>query len=199
MVLEPCLAELLHSGHINFGVACISRLLDAHLIDASKHTKLCQAVRLPFFADACCCAAWIKLKHQLSLGTRLVIESEQTLMRTGSKAPNAQVADYFTCLSMASILPTGSLSTLHANQALQNHGLAELLQSAFKRTEGAANGTSNFCFSFGPRFSDIKIDTILSLAWPHYLQELAASKSPITQVCTSVLELEFEVKVITWL
>ena len=46
MVLEPCLAELLHSGHINFGVACITKLLDAHLIDASKRTKLCQAVRL---------------------------------------------------------------------------------------------------------------------------------------------------------
>ena len=65
MVLEPCLAELPHCGHINFGVACISKLLDAHLIDASKHTKLCQAVRLLLSADACCCAAWIKHKDHI--------------------------------------------------------------------------------------------------------------------------------------
>ena len=100
----------------------------------------------------------------------------------------AQVAEYFTCLAMASILPTESLSTLHANQALQKHGLAELLQSAFEKIEGAADRAtkiaSEFGFDWGPSLSDIKIDTILSLAWPRYLQELAASNSPITQVCT---------------
>ena len=80
MVLEPCLAELLHCGFIDFGMTCISKLLDAHLIDASKHTELCQAVRLPLAADACCCAACIKHKHH---ATWRVNKSEQTLMRTG--------------------------------------------------------------------------------------------------------------------
>ena len=46
MVLEPCLAELPCSGYIDFCVACISSLLDAHLIDASKRSDLCSTVRL---------------------------------------------------------------------------------------------------------------------------------------------------------
>ena len=104
------------------------------------------------------------------------------------------MVDYFSCLVMASILPTGSLSALHANQDLQKHGLAELLQGACEMIEGAADRATKLGFGFGSNLFDIKIDTILSLVWARYLQELAASKSPITQVCTSVLELLIEIK-----
>ena len=94
------------------------------------------------------------------------------------------MADYFTFLAMARILPTESLSTLHTDQALQKHGLAEFLQSAFESLEGTADLASKM--GLDQRFSHVKVDTILSLAWPRYLQELAASKSPITQVCASM-------------
>ena len=44
MVLESCLASLLHCSYITFGVDCISKLLDANLITDSKLPDLCDAV-----------------------------------------------------------------------------------------------------------------------------------------------------------
>lgn len=46
MVLEGCLAQLQRSGFIGFSIACMSSLLDAHLIDHSKRSDLCKVVRL---------------------------------------------------------------------------------------------------------------------------------------------------------
>lgn len=46
MVLEGWLASLLHCSYSASGVACVSRLLGAGLIDGSKLPALCRAVRL---------------------------------------------------------------------------------------------------------------------------------------------------------
>lgn len=44
-VLEGCLARLPH-GYRDFGVACLSRFLDARLIPESRTADLCNTVRL---------------------------------------------------------------------------------------------------------------------------------------------------------
>ena len=82
-----------------------------------------------------------------------------------------------TCLAKADILSTASLSTIHANQALEDRGIAELLQSSFQGLQGAVDTAPE-----PSSLSHAKVKFMLSLAWPCYLRELAASKSPITQV-----------------
>lgn len=49
MELESCLAKLLHSGYIAFGMACIFNFINAGLIDASKRSMLCEEVCLLTF------------------------------------------------------------------------------------------------------------------------------------------------------
>lgn len=44
MVLEGCLAKLLHGGYVSFGVACIAGPLDTNLIGGSEIGNLCDAV-----------------------------------------------------------------------------------------------------------------------------------------------------------
>ena len=43
---ESCLASLACSSYVNFGVNCISKLLDANLIIENRLPDLCDAVRL---------------------------------------------------------------------------------------------------------------------------------------------------------
>ena len=78
---------------------------------------------------------------------------------------------------------------IHANQALRTHGIAELFQSSFKALEGAIDIACEL--SSQRSLADIKTRILLPLVWPRYLRELAASKSPITQVHSLVLKVFF--------
>ena len=66
MVLEGCLAQLLHGGYVGFGMACISNLLDTNLIAEGRVEGLCDVVRLPtYWCTAVLPVAFssVKLQH----------------------------------------------------------------------------------------------------------------------------------------
>ena len=74
----------------------------------------------------------------------------------------------------------GDLPDFNYILALKDLGAAELFVTALQESQGAL-GIANM-FDGMPSLAHIQPQMLLSLAWPRYLQELAASKTPITQV-----------------
>lgn len=93
-----------------------------------------------------------------------------------------QVTDYYLLLAMAGMMSMGELSELESDQALRDHGIAELLHSTIQGSKGAIEVMAKFDPDLYPDLSHHKPQTLLSLVWPQYLQELAVSQLPITQV-----------------
>ena len=87
---------------------------------------------------------------------------------------------YLFSLRSMSMMSTQDLSGLGSHQALHNHGIAELLHISIHRAEGTMAAMSQCIHK--PNMAHMQPQMLLSLVWPRYLEKLAASKTPITQV-----------------
>lgn len=96
-----------------------------------------------------------------------------------------QVSEFLVTLASASMVCMDSLDDVGSIQTLRDLGVAELLHSAIRKPKQAAEIVAECGLT--PSLAHIQPQTLLSLVWPRYLQELAASKSPITQARTAVM------------
>ena len=93
-----------------------------------------------------------------------------------------QVTHYLLSLIHVNMISMSDLSRLQSDQTLGTDGIAELFHKSAEQTEGTVGMLSQgACYA---DLADMQPQTLLSLVWPRYLDELAASKSPITQVHT---------------
>ena len=91
------------------------------------------------------------------------------------------MSEFLVTLASASMICVGNLDNIISIQTLRDLGVAEMLQGAVDKTKAAAGILASL--SLMPSLGHVQPQTLLSLAWPRYLQELAASKTPITQAC----------------
>ena len=103
------------------------------------------------------------------------------MTRTHQAADHVQVTHYLFSLRSMSMMSTQDFSVLDSHQALRNGGIAELWHISIHRAEGTMTTLSQ-CIQ-KPNMAHMQPQMLLSLVWPRYLEDLAASKTPITQVC----------------
>lgn len=90
-----------------------------------------------------------------------------------------QVLNCLTCLAVASAVTFDGLCAMSASQALRDCGISEMLHSKILDTQPTIDMWLKN--KWAPNKANVKSEAVLSLAWPSYLQELAASKTPVTQ------------------
>ena len=96
-----------------------------------------------------------------------------------------QVLHTLASLAGAGMVSVQEISQIESRPTFREHGIAELMHSKILEVAGALKIAS----ALGPmaQSAHIQPQMLLSLAWPRYLQELAASKTPITQVGSALL------------
>lgn len=78
------------------------------------------------------------------------------------------------------MVDAAQLSELAHDPALGDYGVADFMHIRYQQLSIGFRLVAASCPTHS--LAHIQPQTLLSLAWPRYLQELAASKTPITQV-----------------
>lgn len=106
--------------------------------------------------------------------------TSQVLMSSLQGAAHVQVLDFLVILAGIQMLPMDQVYDFYSDPALRKHAIGDIWRSMVRDLREGFEHVARLCHK--PNHAHVLPQTVLSLAWPRYLEELAASRTPITQV-----------------